>query len=80
VSEVRPALPHTRARRVTTGAAAWRAAAGLRPDDRLAVCLPGGLDIAVAIWACARGGFIFTGLPGTLTPAAGCRCTPGPGT
>ena len=50
------------------GAAARLAAEGLRRGDRLAVCLPGGLDIAVAIWACARGGYIFAGLPVTLTP------------
>ncbi|MBN9609772.1 MAG: hypothetical protein BGO26_13400 [Actinobacteria bacterium 69-20] len=50
------------------GAAARLAVEGLRPGDRLAVCLPSGLDIAVAIWACARGGFVFTGLPVTLTP------------
>lgn len=50
------------------GAAARLAAEGLRPGDRLAVCLPGGLDIAVAIWACARGGYVFAGLPTTLTP------------
>lgn len=29
-----------------------------------------GLDIAVAIWACARGGFIFAGLPTNLDAAA----------
>lgn len=51
------------------GAAARLAADGMRPGDRLAVCLPGGLEIAVAIWACARGGFVFTGLPTSLTPA-----------
>ena len=33
------------------------------------MCLPGGLDIAAAIWACARAGYIFAGLPTTLTPA-----------
>ncbi len=35
---------------------------GLRPGDRLAVALPNGLDIAVAIWACARAGLVLVGL------------------
>jgi len=39
---------------------------GLRPGDRLAVLLRNGLDIAVAIWACARGGYVFVGLPTSL--------------
>ena len=52
------------------GAADRLAAAGLERGDRLAVCLRNGLDIAVAIWACARGGFIFVGLPTNLDPPA----------
>ncbi|MDQ3978919.1 MAG: AMP-binding protein [Actinomycetota bacterium] len=35
---------------------------GLRRGDRLAVCLRNGLDIVVAIWACARAGLVFVGL------------------
>ncbi len=43
---------------------------GLRRGDRLAVCLPNGLDIAVAIWACARAGLVFVGLSTRLAPDA----------
>lgn len=50
------------------GAAARLAEEGLRPGDRLAVCLRNGLDIAVAIWACARADLVFLGLPTTLAP------------
>lgn len=52
------------------GAAARLADEGMVPGDRLAVCLRNGLEIAVAIWACARGGFIFAGLPTHVTPSA----------
>lgn len=48
------------------GAAERLAAEGLQPGDRLAVCLRNGLDVAVAIWACARAGFVFVGLPTNL--------------
>ncbi|MDQ6650499.1 MAG: AMP-binding protein [Actinomycetota bacterium] len=48
------------------GAARRLAEEGLRPGDRLAVLLRNGLDIAVAIWACARGGYVFVGLPTNL--------------
>jgi acyl-CoA synthetase (AMP-forming)/AMP-acid ligase II len=41
---------------------------GLRPGDRLAVCLRNGLDITVAIWACARAGLLFVGLSTRLAP------------
>jgi len=41
---------------------------GLGPGDRLAVCLDNGLDIVVAIWACARAGFVFVGLSNRLAP------------
>lgn len=37
-------------------------ALGLRRGDRLAVAAPNGLDMIVAIWACARIGLLFTGL------------------
>jgi acyl-CoA synthetase (AMP-forming)/AMP-acid ligase II len=40
---------------------------GLGPGDRLAVAARNGLAIAVAIWACARGGFVFVGLPTSLS-------------
>lgn len=43
---------------------------GLRAGDRLAVCLHNGLEAAVAIWACARAGFIFVGLPTHLDAGA----------
>ncbi|MDQ6928057.1 MAG: AMP-binding protein [Actinomycetota bacterium] len=44
------------------GAASRLAEEGLVPGDRLAVCLRNGLDIVVAIWACARAGLVFVGL------------------
>jgi acyl-CoA synthetase (AMP-forming)/AMP-acid ligase II len=50
------------------GAAERLAEEGLRPGDRLAVCLRNGLDITVAIWACARAGLVFVGLSTRLQP------------
>jgi long-chain acyl-CoA synthetase len=44
------------------GAAERLSEEGLRPGDRLAACLPNGLDIVIAIWACARAGLVFVGL------------------
>ncbi len=41
---------------------------GLEPGDRVAVALPNGLDIAVAIWACARAHLVFVGLSTRLAP------------
>jgi acyl-CoA synthetase (AMP-forming)/AMP-acid ligase II len=52
------------------GAAVWLAGQGLRPGDRLAVAARNGLDAAVAIWACARGGLVYVGLPTNLSPPA----------
>ena len=43
------------------GAAERLAEEGLVPGDRVAVCLRNGLDIVVAIWACARAGLVFVG-------------------
>lgn len=42
---------------------------GLRPGDRLAVAFRNSLDAIVAIWACARAGFVFVGLPTRMQPA-----------
>ncbi len=50
------------------GAAERLAEHGLRTGDRLAVCLPNGLDITVAIWAAARAGLVFVGLSTRLQP------------
>ncbi len=50
------------------GAVERLAEEGLVPGDRLAVCLPNGLDIVVAIWAAARAGLIFVGLSTRLAP------------
>ncbi|CAN5243403.1 class I adenylate-forming enzyme family protein [soil metagenome] len=41
---------------------------GVRRGDRIAVALPNGLDLAVAIWACARAGLVLVGLPTRLQP------------
>ena len=43
------------------GAAERLAEEGLVAGDRLAVALRNGLDIVVAIWACARAGLVFVG-------------------
>jgi len=51
------------------GAAERLAEEGLVAGDRLAVALRNGLDIVVAIWACARAGFVFVGLSTRLAPA-----------
>lgn len=42
---------------------------GLRAGDRLAVAARNGLDLAVALWACARTGLILVGLNIKLAPA-----------
>jgi acyl-CoA synthetase (AMP-forming)/AMP-acid ligase II len=51
------------------GAAERLAEEGLVAGDRLAVALRNGLDIVVAIWACARTGLVFVGLSTKLAPA-----------
>ena len=53
---------------MVAGAADWLNREGLVPGDRLAVAARNGLDAAVAIWACARGGFVYVGLPTNLRP------------
>ncbi|MEW6155286.1 MAG: AMP-binding protein [Actinomycetota bacterium] len=50
------------------GACERLAEEGLGPGDRLAVCLRNGLDVVVAIWACARAGYLFVGLSTRLQP------------
>lgn len=42
---------------------------GIGPGDRLAVAARNGLDLAVALWACARLGAILVGLNVRLAPA-----------
>jgi acyl-CoA synthetase (AMP-forming)/AMP-acid ligase II len=51
------------------GATERLAEEGLVAGDRLAVCLDNGLDIVVAIWACARAGLVFVGLSTRLQPS-----------
>lgn len=51
------------------GTAAWLGEQGLVAGDRLAVALRNSLDAIVAIWACARGGYVFVGLPTRMQPA-----------
>jgi len=51
------------------GAAERLAEEGLQPGDRLAVAAGNGLDLAVALWACARLGAILVGLNTRLAPA-----------
>lgn len=48
--------------RLVEGAVNRLGAEGMRPGDRLAVALPNSLDLAVALFACARGGFVMVGL------------------
>ena len=50
------------------GAAGRLAEEGLRPGDRLAVAARNGLDMAVALWACARAGLVLVGLNVRLAP------------
>jgi long-chain acyl-CoA synthetase len=50
------------------GATERLAEEGLVAGDRLAVCMRNGLDIVVAIWACARAGLVFVGLSTKLAP------------
>ncbi|MDQ6797522.1 MAG: AMP-binding protein [Actinomycetota bacterium] len=51
------------------GAAERLAEEGLGAGDRLAVAARNGLDLAVALWACARLGTILVGLNTRLAPA-----------
>jgi long-chain acyl-CoA synthetase len=51
------------------GAVERLAEEGVQPGDRVAVALRNGLDIVVAIWACARAGWVFVGLSTRLAPA-----------
>jgi len=51
------------------GAAGRLAEEGIGPGDRLAVAARNGLDLAVALWACARLGVILVGLNVRLAPA-----------
>ncbi|GAB3796535.1 long-chain fatty acid--CoA ligase [Humibacter antri] len=44
--------------------------AGVRPGDRVVLCAGNTLESALLIWACARGGFVFAGLPTHVGPAA----------
>ncbi|CAN5763747.1 long-chain fatty acid--CoA ligase [soil metagenome] len=44
------------------GAVARLREEGLRPGDRLAIAARNGIDLAVALLACARGGFVMVGL------------------
>ncbi|MEA2972099.1 MAG: hypothetical protein QOG82_557 [Actinomycetota bacterium] len=50
------------------GAAERLVEEGLVAGDRVAVALRNGLDIVVAIWACARAGLVFVGLSTRLAP------------
>ncbi len=50
------------------GAAERLAEEGIAPGDRVAVALRNGLDIVVAIWACARLEAVFVGLSTRLAP------------
>jgi len=51
------------------GACERLAEEGLQPGDRLAVAARNGLDLAVALWACARSGLVLVGLNVGLAPA-----------
>ena len=55
--------------RLVEGAAATLRERGLQPGDRVAVLARNGLEAAVAIWACARGGLVHVGLPVDAPPA-----------
>lgn len=51
------------------GAAATLRSRGLAPGDRVAVAFRNSLDSIIAIWACARAGLVFVGLPTRQSPA-----------
>jgi long-chain acyl-CoA synthetase len=51
------------------GAVAALRAAGLAPGDRFAIAAPNSLDLAVALFAAARGRFVMVGLNTRLRPA-----------
>ncbi len=51
------------------GAADALSGAGLLAGDRVAVLARNGLESAVAIWACARAGMVYVGLPVDAPPA-----------
>jgi long-chain acyl-CoA synthetase len=55
--------------RLVEGAADVLRELGLAPGDRVAVLVRNGLEAAVAIWACARGGLVHVGLPVDAPPA-----------
>lgn len=50
------------------GATEWLREEGMRAGDRLAVAARNGLDIAVAMWSCARAGCVLVGLNVRLAP------------
>jgi len=62
------AVTYSELAELVEGAAEHLLEQGLAPGDRLAVCLDNGLDIIVAIWACARAGLVFVGLSNRLQP------------
>ena len=62
-------VTHRQFAELVEGAAARLTELGCREGDRVAVCLRNGLDIAVAIWACARAGLILVALNTRLRAA-----------
>lgn len=50
------------------GVVADLADAGVRRGDRVALCSTNRIESALLIWACARGGFLFVGLPTNMAP------------
>jgi acyl-CoA synthetase (AMP-forming)/AMP-acid ligase II len=50
------------------GAAERLTEEGVRPGERVAVAMHNSLDLAVALFACARGGFVLSGLNVRLRP------------
>ena len=55
-------LTYAEVAEVVEGAVERLRAEGLAPGDRLAVAARNSLDLAVALFACARGGFVMVGL------------------
>jgi acyl-CoA synthetase (AMP-forming)/AMP-acid ligase II len=55
--------------RLVEGAAEALRERGVGPGERVAVLVRNGLEAAVAIWACARGGLVHVGLPVDAPPA-----------
>ncbi len=68
VKDSRSTLTYAQFAERVEGAVDELAAAGARPGDRVMLCSVNRVESAILIWACARAGFIYAGLPTNLDP------------